>query len=229
MSLTDADLGLARGTVRGSAWPEIRASIRSACKRTYDVAVALAVLLVTLPTLLVIALLVRRDGGPALFRQNRIGRNGETFAMFKFRSMAVDAEERLRSDPALHEQYVANGFKLPAESDPRVTRLGRFLRASSLDEIPQLFNVLRGEMSVVGPRPIVEDELHEYRVRGGESAYLSARPGMTGLWQTSGRSLVGYDQRVEMDVEYVERASVRTDLSIMVRTVTVVLRREGAH
>jgi lipopolysaccharide/colanic/teichoic acid biosynthesis glycosyltransferase len=229
MTVTDAEILLAREEVRRTPWSGSTAVSHWVFKRTVDVAVALTVLLLALPVLLAIALLVRRDGGPVLFRQDRVGRNGRLFGMYKFRSMAEDAEERLRSDPELHQQYVANGFKLPAESDPRVTHLGRILRATSLDEIPQLLNVLRGEMSIVGPRPIVEDELTEYRVRGGERAYLSARPGMTGLWQTSGRSLVGYDQRVEMDKRYVERSSVRTDISIMFRTVTVVMRREGAH
>ena len=229
MSVTDADLGLARGELRGSVWSEVRASASSISKRMFDVVVAFTVLVVALPALAAVALMVKRDGGPALFCQRRVGRDGRLFSMHKFRSMAVDAEERLRSDPELYGEYLANGYKLPAETDPRITRLGRFLRASSLDELPQLFNVLRGEMSVVGPRPIVEDELTEYRIRGGEAAYLRGRPGMTGMWQTSGRSLVGYDQRVEMDVRYVERAGVRTDVMIMFRTVAAVVRREGAH
>jgi lipopolysaccharide/colanic/teichoic acid biosynthesis glycosyltransferase len=229
MTMTDVDVRVGIGEADATERPETTAVVRAALKRAVDVSIAFVALLVMLPVMVVLTVMVKRDGGPALFRQRRVGRGGELFAIYKFRSMAVDAEERLRSDPDLYAQYVANDFKLPADEDPRITRLGRFLRASSLDELPQLVNVLRGEMSMVGPRPVVAAELVEYRSRGAEAAYLSARPGVTGLWQTSGRSLVGYDERIEMDVTYLQRSSLRTDVSILVRTVGAVLRHEGAH
>lgn len=198
-------------------------------KRTFDVVVALLVLLVALPVMVVLALVIRRDGGPALFRHTRIGRHGRPIGVYKFRSMAPDAEAILAADPDLHARHNANGFKLPADEDPRITPLGRILRSSSLDELPQLLNVLSGEMSLVGPRPVVADELGEYELRGGADAYLAVRPGMTGAWQVSGRSLVGYDERVALDAAYVRRLGLATDLRILCRTVNVVARRVGAH
>ena len=200
-----------------------------AAKRVLDLTLAAAALVVGLPVFLVLAALVKLDGGPVFFRQRRVGRDGELFAIVKFRSMAADAEARLAADPELLARYVANDFKLPADEDPRITRVGRLLRSTSLDELPQLWNVIRGEMSLVGPRPIVEDELLEYRVRGAQQAYLSGRPGMTGRWQASGRSLVGYDQRIQMDVAYRRDAGVLTDVAILLLTVVAVARRQGAH
>lgn len=198
-------------------------------KRALDIVVAGALLVLSAPFLLFAALVVRRDGGPVLFSQRRMGTGGECFELRKFRSMAVDAEARLLAEPELHAAYVANGFKLTADEDPRLTRWGRFLRSTSLDELPQLLNVLKGDMSMVGPRPIVVPELEEYTSRGAEQAYLSSRPGLTGLWQVGGRSLVGYDDRVELDVRYAETGSFWTDVRVILKTVVVVLRRVGAH
>jgi lipopolysaccharide/colanic/teichoic acid biosynthesis glycosyltransferase len=229
MSATDTGIHVAFEDRASVTWAEVRASIRSGVKRSLDVVLATTLLLLALPVLAVLAVLVKLDGGPALFCQRRVGRRGGLFGMYKLRSMAPCAEERLRANPELYERYVSNGFKLPADEDPRITRLGRFLRASSLDELPQLINVVRGDMSLVGPRPIVAPELVEYQTRGAEAAYLSARPGLTGLWQVSGRSLVGYDERVQMDAQYLREANLRTDLSILVRTVGAVIRRHGAH
>ena len=200
-----------------------------AVKRTLDIVLGTAMLLATLPVLVVVALSVRRDGGPAVFRQRRLGKDGTTFLMLKFRSMAVDAEDRLRRDPELYRRYVENDFKLPAEEDPRTTRLGRFLRSSSIDELPQLVNVLRGEMTLVGPRPIVEGEIAEYESRGAAEAYLHAKPGLTGPWQASGRSLMGYDARIALDVDYVENPSVLADVKLLARTARAVVQRAGAH
>ena len=223
-----------KGEIEDVDVPQERAEVRhsathAVAKRTLDVVCALTLLLLTAPLLAVITLLVRRDGGPALFRQRRIGRGGDCFPVLKFRSMAVDAEERLRRDPALYRRYLANDFKLPADEDPRTTRLGCFLRSSSLDELPQLFNVLRGEMSMVGPRPIVEDELREYTSREAEDAYLCARPGLTGIWQATGRSTVGYETRVALDIAYVAEPSIWTDVKLLLLTVVAVIRRSGAY
>lgn len=191
--------------------------------RLMDVLAALAGLLFFLPTLLLIAVAVRvQDGGPALFRQQRIGRDGRPFACLKFRSMTLDAEARLAQ---LADGEWVERRKL--RRDPRVTPLGRFLRQSSLDELPQLINVLVGEMSLVGPRPIVPDEAFLYGRRF--DAYCAVRPGLTGLWQVSGRNNIPYPRRVAMDVWLVRNLTVRTYLVLLVRTVPAVLAREGVY
>ncbi len=200
-----------------------------AVQRGFDLLTAAILLLIALPLLAVIAVVVRCQGGPILFRQDRVGRAGRTIGVAKFRTMITDAEDLLRSDPSLQAAYVANGFKLPPGHDPRLTKVGRFLRASSLDELPQLWNVLRGDMSMVGPRPVVPPELVEYTARNAEAAYLSVRPGLTGLWQVSGRSNLCYDRRIALDLQYLERRSLLGDLAIVARTVPAVLKRVGAH
>ena len=202
-------------------------TLERAAKVTMDRLGALVSLLLLSPLLLAIAVSIRRDSpGPALFRQRRVGFGGRTFTIYKFRSMAGDAEERLRRE-GLYDTYVANGFKLPAGDDPRITKLGAMLRRTSLDELPQLFNVLNGSMSLVGPRPVVPDELACY----GElaSAYTGVRPGVTGYWQVNGRSDVGFPERAELDAYYYDNRSLRVDLRILVRTVVAVALRVGAH
>lgn len=198
-------------------------------KRALDVIVAGFLLTLSLPFVLVVAIAIKADGGPVLFRQTRIGRGGRRFYLVKLRTMVEDAEEVLRADPAMRADHVSNCFKLHPELDPRITKVGRFLRSSSLDELPQLVAVIKGEMSMVGPRPVVEPELVEYEKRGALDLYLAVRPGLTGLWQVSGRSALGYSQRVQCDRAYVEGWTLRSDLKILVRTVGVVLRRSGAY
>jgi exopolysaccharide production protein ExoY len=198
-------------------------------KRGLDIVVSAGLILVAFPLFCLVALIVRIEGGPVFFTQRRLGQGGRIIHVRKFRSMAPDAEDRLRSDPDLFDRYVANGFKLPSEDDPRLSRWGRFLRSSSLDELPQLVSVLRGEMSMVGPRPIVEPELIEYTSRGAHDEFLAARPGLTGLWQVSGRSSLSYDQRVDLDLRYLADQSLLTDLKIVARTARVVVGRVGAH
>jgi exopolysaccharide biosynthesis polyprenyl glycosylphosphotransferase len=179
------------------------------------------------PLLLVVAALVKHDSkGPLLFRQVRVGQNGKPFRILKFRTMVTDAEERLKRD-GLWETYVQNDFKLPAGQDPRVTPLGRTLRRLSLDELPQLWNVLVGSMSLVGPRPIVPVELSLYRSLA--PIYLSLKPGLTGLWQVSGRSDVVFPERAYFDEEYVRRQSMQFDLGLIFKTIQVVRRASGAH
>jgi undecaprenyl-phosphate galactose phosphotransferase len=141
--------------------------------------------------------------------------------------MVRDAEARLHSDPELHAIYIENNHKVPAALDTRVTRLGRFLRSTSLDEIPQFWNVLVGHMSMVGPRPVVPGELGRYGRYA--SIYTSVRPGLTGPWQAGGRSAVSYDERVKLDVDYVENWTLWTDIVILLKTIPAVLRRHGAH
>ena len=199
-------------------------------KRCFDITVAAALLVFFAPLLLLLAVAVKvHDGGPVMFRQNRLGRGGRHFRIAKFRTMVVDAEARLHANPDLYERYIRNGCKLDLVEDVRVSRLGRFLRASSLDELPQLLNVLSGEMSLVGPRPIVQVELVEYTGRGAARAYLNSRPGLTGLWQVSGRNRLGYDDRVQLDLVYLAECSMATDLRILLRTPLAVLRRDGVH
>jgi Undecaprenyl-phosphate galactose phosphotransferase WbaP len=198
-------------------------------KRALDVIGAGALLVLLSPAFLILALLVRADGGPAFFAHRRVGRDGAAFGCLKFRSMVVDSQARLdallTADPAARAEWETTR-KL--RHDPRVTRIGRFLRATSLDELPQLFNVLRGEMSLVGPRPVQQAELE--RFYGAAAAYyMAVRPGITGLWQVSGRSETSYAQRVALDVAYVAQPSLWQDIRILLRTPVAVLSRKGAH
>lgn len=197
-------------------------------KRVFDRIVAALLLVFFAPFLiLVAAALLVTEGRPIFFGHTRVGRGGHPFRCLKFRTMVPDAESRLQhllaSDPVARREWDET-HKLSA--DPRVSCIGHFLRRTSLDELPQLFNVLRGEMSLVGPRPIVEDESVHYGQRFAD--YLSVRPGLTGVWQVSGRSTTTYAQRVEIDVAYVRNRSFRGDLWVLCRTVRVVLVREGA-
>lgn len=189
--------------------------------------VGAALLLVVLaPVMLTVAVLVRLDSqGPALFVQNRVGRRGTEFPMFKFRTMRVDAEEMLAQLQAQNESEGGVLFKM--KSDPRITRIGRILRATSLDELPQLFNVVRGEMSLIGPRPALPREVAAYDHRALRR--LAVRPGLTGLWQVSGRSNLSFEDAVRLDIDYVDNWSLRREALIAVRTVGAVVRREGAY
>jgi exopolysaccharide biosynthesis polyprenyl glycosylphosphotransferase len=197
-------------------------------KRILDV-VGGAVLLVLLSPLFVVvtAFVKLTSPGPVFFLQQRLGKEGKRFHLYKFRTMRADAEEILCSTPYLYEKYVANNYKLPESEDPRITPVGRFLRKTSLDELPQLLNVLKGDMSLVGPRPIVPPEVEKY----GDYAplFLSVKPGLTGTWQVNGRSKVDYPLRVEMDLEYIRDQSLKTDVAILLKTLPAVLRQKGAH
>lgn len=197
--------------------------------RALDVAVAVAGLLALAPLFAVIAALVWfQDGGSPMFAHRRVGRYGRRFACYKFRTMVRDAEPRLRAvlaaDPAARAEW-ARDHKL--RRDPRITALGGFLRRYSLDELPQLLNVLRGQMSLVGPRPIVEAEIPKYGRRFKD--YCAVRPGLTGLWQVSGRNDVSYRRRVATDVVYARQKCLGLDLHIMARTLPAVLARRGSY
>lgn len=189
---------------------------------------ALVGLFLLAPIFLIVYLKVRSDGGPAFYFQNRVGKDGKPFKCWKFRSMIVNADavlkEILEKDPVAREEY-AKDYKL--KNDPRITAFGHFLRKSSLDEIPQLYNVLKGEMSLVGPRPVVKAEEVYYGDKFDQ--YMAVRPGITGLWQVSGRNDVTYDQRVALDTWYVQNWSVWTDIVIIFKTTFVVLYRKGAY
>ena len=194
-----------------------------------DIAGAGALLVMSLPVFVILALLVRADGGSAFYSQERIGRGGRRFGCLKFRSMVVDGDAKLEAllaaDPAARAEWEATR-KL--KDDPRITAVGRFLRGHRLDELPQLLNVLRGEMSLVGPRPVIAAELATHYGAAAEH-YLSVRPGITGLWQVSGRSSTSYDTRVALDVRYATNPSLLADLRILLRTPAAVLLRRGAY
>jgi len=197
-------------------------------KRSFDIVAATMGLLAFSPILLILALVVKFDGGPALYRHKRLGINGKTFRCLKFRSMVTNGDAVLRrclaENPRAQNEWKRT-YKL--RDDPRVTAVGAFLRRTSLDELPQLINVLRGDMSIVGPRPIIVAETKEYE--HDISHYFRVRPGITGLWQVSGRNDVTYHQRVQMDSWYVRNWSLWHDIAIICKTVPVVVRRNGAY
>lgn len=223
MSIINAELGT-------SAYPSKAGMPRGGVvKRAFDVITASTMLLFALPAIFFIAVIMfSTDRGPIFFGHERIGLNGKRFRCLKFRSMVVDSQEALRRHlelfPQAREEWEATQ-KL--RNDPRITALGRFLRVTSLDELPQLVNVIRGDMSLVGPRPIVQDEVVRY---ADEIEHYSAvRPGITGLWQVSGRSDVDYDRRVQLDTRYVREWSFLGDMVILVKTVKVVAFRTGSR
>lgn len=188
-------------------------------KRTIDVLIAFAAMLVLSPVLLIVSLLIKYSmGGSIIFGHRRVGKDGQPFRCYKFRTMVRSSEEvlaahLLENSEAAREWMATRKLR----NDPRVTRLGRFLRVTSIDELPQLINILLGDMSCVGPRPIVFDELERYG--SGASDYFLVRPGLTGLWQISGRSNVTYAERVALDVSYVRNWSLRLDFTIMLNTI----------
>jgi len=197
-------------------------------KRVFDVVVATILLIGIAPAMLVIAWLIRRDGGPVFFGHHRLGASAQIFRCWKFRTMVVDAD-RVLHDLLTHDAEARaeweRDFKL--RCDPRITPVGAFLRRTSLDELPQLFNVLVGEMSLAGPRPIVSQEVERY----GKyiESYWQCRPGLSGPWQISGRNDVSYQTRVGLDHSYVQNWSFARDVAILVKTVVVVFSRSGAY
>jgi exopolysaccharide production protein ExoY len=198
-------------------------------KRLVDIIIALSGIILLAPLLVIcFVAIVATSSGPALFRHRRIGFKGRNFNCLKFRTMATDAPERLRqlleSDPAAAAEWEANR-KL--RYDPRVTAIGAILRRSSLDELPQLFNVLSGDMSIVGPRPVTEEELARYS--GAKDAYLACRPGITGLWQVSGRSSTTYSKRVACDSFYARNWSMTLDAKILIVTIPSLLLTDSAY
>jgi lipopolysaccharide/colanic/teichoic acid biosynthesis glycosyltransferase len=196
--------------------------------RCLDVVIAVSGLLFVSPLIVVVIILLATEGGPILFAHRRIGLGGKSFYCLKFRSMVVDAEERLacllRDDPGAREEWLRD-HKL--RKDPRVTRFGQFLRRSSVDELPQLLNVLRGQMSIVGPRPIVDAELPRYGRR--IASYYAVKPGITGIWQVSGRNDVEYRRRVAMDCVFAKSLRPSLYLYLVVATIPAVLARRGSY
>ncbi|MEM1332019.1 MAG: sugar transferase [Actinomycetota bacterium] len=204
--------------------PVIREGWRASAKRALDLTLASTVLLATMPIMIASIVAIKvTSPGPAFFRQTRVGRHGERFELVKLRSMVVDAEAR-KAD--LAEQNEADGPLFKMQHDPRITRVGRFIRSTSIDELPQLFNVLRGEMSMVGPRPALPDEVEQWDPAVRER--LRVLPGLTGMWQVSGRSDSSFEQYKRLDLYYVDNWSLKHDLRICLRTVGVVLTGRGA-
>lgn len=198
-------------------------------KRAFDVAIATSALVFLLPMfLMLVAVLLVAQGRPIFIRHSRIGRGGASFPCLKFRSMVTNSDtvlrEYLASTPSAHEEWEET-HKL--KDDPRITPLGRFLRKSSVDELPQLINVIRGDMSLVGPRPIVRDEIVRYGAHIED--YLRVRPGLTGLWQVSGRSDTSYQHRVVLDVRYVREWSLWRDIVIIFKTIPALLQSKGSY
>jgi len=199
-------------------------AVYACSKRALDIVVSSAALAFTAPLLGLVAVAIKLESkGPVLFSQTRIGKDGQPFTMWKFRSMYADAEARKAALAATSERTGA--FKL--KSDPRITRVGRLIRKASLDEIPQLFNVLNGTMSLVGPRPPLPDEVAAYSFV--ERGRLAVKPGITCTWQVSGRADLAFDRQVELDLAYINRPSVLVDLGLLFRTVPAVLTARGAY
>ncbi len=195
-------------------------------KRSIDVLGAIVGMVIFLPIFILVALLVILENpkGPILFKQVRMGKNGKSFYMYKFRSMVVDAEKRL-PDIVQHNEIAGPMFKM--KDDPRITKIGKFIRKTSIDELPQFWNVLVGEMSLVGPRPPLPREVEKYTAY--DKQRLLVTPGCTGLWQVSGRNALSFQEMVELDLHYIKNRTIGTDMSIILRTVKVMVLPSGAH
>ncbi|WP_282708556.1 sugar transferase [Ligilactobacillus sp. Marseille-Q7487] len=204
-------------------------SIYLAFKRLIDIIVSVIALVFVLPITLIVFIIdcFGENRGPVFYKQKRIGKNHKPFYMYKYRSMIVGAEDYLEKDLKLHDLYVKNNYKLPPELDPRVTRFGVFLRKTSIDEIPQFFNILKGDMTLIGPRPVVEEELSEYGDRIDK--FLSVTPGAMGYWQASGRSNVGYPERCDLELYYVDHASFLFDVKLVFKSISSIFKGSGAY
>jgi len=194
-------------------------------KRAIDILIATIALVLLSPVFLIIAILIKLESkGPVFFAHKRIGKNGKTFKLWKFRTMVPNAEELIKTFTPEQMKEFQENFKL--ENDPRITRIGKILRKTSLDELPQLVNILKGELSIIGPRPIVQDELEKYQ--NNKWKFLSVTPGLTGYWAANGRSSTTYEQRMTMELYYVDNISWKLDVKIFFKTIISVLKKEGA-
>lgn len=195
-------------------------------KRLIDIIGALVGLILLSPVFIIVALLIKsgEPRGPIFFKQMRIGKNEEQFYMYKFRSMSIDAEDKL-NDLLKYNEIKGAMFKM--KEDPRVTKIGRFIRKTSIDELPQLFNVIKGEMSLVGPRPPLLREVNEYTEY--DKQRLLVTPGCTGLWQVSGRNNLSFSEMVELDLCYIQKRNTFYDLSIILKTIKMMVKSEGAY
>lgn len=194
-------------------------------KRILDCILATIALVILSPIYLIIAIAVKIDSkGPAFFKHTRIGKNGKIIKIYKYRTMVTNTEELIKQfTPEQMKEYKEN-FKL--ENDPRITKVGKFLRKTSLDELPQLLNIIQGDLALIGPRPVVKKELEKYGENAGK--FLSVTPGLTGNWAASGRSNTTYEERMEMELWYVDNISLKTDIKIFFKTIIAVIKKEGA-
>jgi len=195
-------------------------------KRVIDVILASVALILLSPLFAIIAIAIKIDSkGPVFFAHKRIGKNGKIIKLYKFRSMVINAEELIKSfTPEQMKEYKEN-YKLT--NDPRITKVGKFLRKTSLDELPQLINIINGDLSIIGPRPVIADELEKYGVN--KDKFLSVTPGLTGYWAANGRSNTTYEQRMEMELYYIDNLSLKMDIKVFFKTILSVLKKEGAR
>lgn len=195
-------------------------------KRVIDVILASVALILLSPLFAIIAIAIKIDSkGPVFFAHKRIGKNGKIIKLYKFRSMVINAEELIKSfTPEQMREYKEN-YKLT--NDPRITKVGKFLRKTSLDELPQLINIINGDLSIIGPRPVVADEFEKYGVN--KDKFLSVTPGLTGYWAANGRSNTTYEQRMEMELYYIDNLSLKMDIKVFFKTILSVLKKEGAR
>lgn len=194
-------------------------------KRFMDVILATIALVVLSPIFLIIAIAIKIESkGPVFFKHTRIGKNGKIIKLYKFRSMVINAEELIKSfTPEQMKEYKEN-YKLT--NDPRITKIGKFLRKTSLDKLPQLLNIIKGDLSIIGPRPVVTDELEKYGAN--TEKFLSVTPGLTGYWAANGRSCTTYEQRMQMELYYIDNLSLKMDVKVFFKTIEAVIKREGA-
>ncbi|TPR14823.1 sugar transferase [Apilactobacillus timberlakei] len=197
-------------------------------KRLIDILLSSLGILILLPCLLLVFIeykVINKEKGSIFFKQKRFGLNGNSFNIYKFRSMVVNADKKLKLNPYLYQKYIDNNYKLCPNDDPRITKFGLFIRKTSIDELPQFINVIKGDMSIVGPRPVVKEELSEYnRIK-----LLSVRPGIMGAWQAKGRSNIGYPERAQIEMNYIDNASSFTDLKILVQNIIIIFKKDGAY
>ena len=206
---------------------EDKKTIYNFIKRLSDIILTWIALIVLSPIFLIIAILIKIDSkGSVFYKHKRIGKNGEYIYLYKFRSMYSDSKERLEKlleDSKIKKEWEEN-FKL--DNDPRITRVGKFLRKTSLDELPQLINILTGDMSIVGPRPIIDGEIEKYGKN--KAKFLSVTPGLTGWWACNGRSCTSYEERMDLELYYVDNRSLKLDFKVIIKTFISVLKRDGA-
>jgi len=211
--------------IKNTMW-KMRFHMRRLLKRAVDIIFSLMALIILSPVLIIVSILIKRDSsGAILFKQERVGLYGKPFKMWKFRSMFNDAEDKRE---ALEEKNeMTSGVLFKIKDDPRITKIGRVIRKTSIDELPQLFNVLKGDMSLVGPRPPLPNEVRDYQ--RSDCRRLEALPGITCHWQVSGRSNIPFDQQVQLDIDYIRNQSLRLDLALMLKTIPAVLFARGAY
>ena len=198
-------------------------------KRLFDISISLVGMIVLVIVTIILAIFYSfgKNKGKIFFSQERIGLNGKRFKIYKYRSMVENAQEILKRDEKLYQKYIENSYKLLPEEDPRMTGLGRFIRKYSIDEIPQFINILKGDMSFIGPRPVIAEELLQYGERAPK--FLSVKPGATGWWQVSGRSEVGYPERCDVELYYVDNCSLKLDMKIFFLELKRIITRDAAY